>query len=73
VDVSGGGAAWNVAAFRRGGDARSIPRIRISGEHTRDRNVRALTAHASTRFVAVQFRCGVKLLIFSELHSFDCY
>ena len=39
VDVSGGGAAWNVAAFRRGGDARSIPRIRISGEHTRDRNV----------------------------------
>jgi len=31
VDVSGGGAAWNVAAFRRGGDARSIPRIRIPG------------------------------------------
>ena len=39
VDVSGGGAAWSVAAFRRGGDARSIPRIRIPGEHTRDRNV----------------------------------
>src|SRR6476619_4836719 len=39
VDVSGGGAAWNVAAFRRGGDARSIPRIRIPGEHTRDRSV----------------------------------
>ena len=39
VDVSGGGAAWNVCAFRRGGDARSIPRIRIPGEHTRDRNV----------------------------------
>ena len=39
VDVCGGGAAWNVAAFRRGGDARSIPRIRIPGEHTRDRNV----------------------------------
>ena len=39
VDVSGGGAAWNVAAFRRGGDAQSIPRIRIPGEHTRDRNV----------------------------------
>ena len=37
-DVSGG-AAWNVAAFRRGGDGRSIPRIRIPGEHTRDRNV----------------------------------
>jgi hypothetical protein len=29
----------NVAAFRRGGDARSIPRIRIPGEHTRDRNM----------------------------------
>jgi hypothetical protein len=39
VDVSGGGAAWNVMAFRRGGDARSIPRIRIRGEHTRDRSV----------------------------------
>jgi hypothetical protein len=39
VDVSGGGAAWNVIAFRRGLDARSIPRIRIPGEHTRDRNV----------------------------------
>jgi hypothetical protein len=39
VNVSGGGAAWNVAAFRRGGDARSIPRIRIPGEHTRDRIV----------------------------------
>jgi hypothetical protein len=39
VDVSGGGTAWNVAAIRRSGDARSIPRIRIPGEHTRDRNV----------------------------------
>jgi hypothetical protein len=39
VDVSGGGAAWNVAAFRHGGDAQSIPRIRIPGEHTRDRSV----------------------------------
>jgi hypothetical protein len=39
VDVSGGGAAWNVIAFRRGGDARSIPRVRIPGEHTRDRSV----------------------------------
>ena len=37
--VCGGGAAWNVAAFRRGGDARSIPRIRIPGEHTCDRSV----------------------------------
>src|SRR5450631_245772 len=26
-------------AFRRGGDARSIPRVRIPGEHTRDRSV----------------------------------
>jgi integrase len=40
VDVAGGGTAWNVMAFRRGGDARSIPRIRIPGEHTRDRGVR---------------------------------
>ena len=39
VDVSGGGAAWNVCAFRRSLDARSIPRIRIPGEHTRDRSV----------------------------------
>jgi hypothetical protein len=39
VDVSGGGAAWNVIAYRRGTDARSIPRIRIPGEHTRDRSV----------------------------------
>src|ERR1035437_7852058 len=39
VDVSGGGAAWNVCAFRRGLDARSIPRVRIAGEHTRDRSV----------------------------------
>jgi hypothetical protein len=29
----------NVMAFHRGGDARSIPRIRIPGEHTRDRGV----------------------------------
>lgn len=36
VDVSGGGAAFNVIAFRRGNDARTIPRIRIAGEqHTR--------------------------------------
>jgi hypothetical protein len=39
VDVSGGGAAWNVCLFRRGLDARTIPRIRIPGEHTRDRSV----------------------------------
>lgn len=39
VDVSGGGSAWNVIAFRRGLDGRSIPRIRIPGEQTRDRSV----------------------------------
>jgi hypothetical protein len=44
VDVSGGGAAWNVIAFRRGTDARSIPRIRIPGEHTRDRSRGALVS-----------------------------
>lgn len=37
VDVSGGGAAWNVIRFRRGFDARTIPPIRIPGEHGRDR------------------------------------
>jgi hypothetical protein len=36
-DPSGGGAAWNVVRFRRGMDARSIPPLRIPGEHTRDR------------------------------------
>jgi hypothetical protein len=36
VDVSGGGAAWNVVRYRRGHDARSIPPIRIPGEHTRN-------------------------------------
>lgn len=36
VDVSGGGAAWNVVRFRRGADARSIPPIRMSGEKSRD-------------------------------------
>lgn len=34
-DVSGGGAAWNVIAFRRGLDSRTIPAIRIAGEMTR--------------------------------------
>lgn len=38
-DVSGGGSAWNVIRFRRGLDARSIPPIRIPGEHGRDRSV----------------------------------
>ena len=34
-DVSGGGEAWNVIAFRRGYDARTIPPVRIPGEFTR--------------------------------------
>lgn len=34
-DVSGGGAAWNVIAFRRGLDARTVPPVRIPGEFTR--------------------------------------
>jgi hypothetical protein len=58
---SGGGAAWNVMAFRRGGDARSIPRIRIPGEHTRDRSVlvgklaEILKDQRPTRKVAAMF------------------
>jgi hypothetical protein len=36
---TGGSGAWNVIAFRRGLDARTIPAIRISGEDTRDRSV----------------------------------
>lgn len=43
-DVSGGGSAWNVIRFRRGGDARSIPPIRIPGEKGRDRAVLIATA-----------------------------
>ena len=35
VDVSDGGAAWNVVRFRRGADARSIPPVRIPGEKVR--------------------------------------
>jgi hypothetical protein len=35
VDVSDGGAAWNVIRFRRGADARSIRPIRIPGEKVR--------------------------------------
>jgi len=34
VDVSGGGAAWTVARFRQGFDARSLPPIRLTGEQT---------------------------------------
>jgi hypothetical protein len=37
-DVSGGGAAWNVIAFRRGLDARTIPAVRVPGEQTRERS-----------------------------------
>jgi hypothetical protein len=39
VDVSGGGAAWNVVRFRRGNDARTLPPIRIPGQDGRDRQV----------------------------------
>jgi hypothetical protein len=35
VDVSDGGAAWNVVRFRRGNDARSFAPIRIPGEKVR--------------------------------------
>jgi hypothetical protein len=38
-DPSGGGAAWNVVRFRRGMDARSIPPLRVPGEHSRDRSM----------------------------------
>lgn len=37
-DVSGGGQAWNVIWFRRGLDARTIPPIRIPGEHSQERS-----------------------------------
>ena len=37
--MNGGGSAWNVIAFRRGLDARTLPRIRIPGEPTRARSV----------------------------------
>ena len=37
-DVSGGGQAWNVVWFRKGGDARSIPPVCIPGEHTQERS-----------------------------------
>jgi hypothetical protein len=48
-------------AFRRGTDARSIPRIRIPGEHTRDRSVlvgklaEILKDEGPTRKVAAMF------------------
>jgi hypothetical protein len=38
-DASGGGSAWNVVRFRRGMDARSIPPLRVPGEHSRDRTM----------------------------------
>lgn len=37
-DVSGGGQAWNVVWFRRGLDARSIPPVRVPGEHSQERS-----------------------------------
>jgi hypothetical protein len=39
VDVSGGGSAWTVAYPRRGKDARTLPRVRLTGEQSRERNV----------------------------------
>jgi hypothetical protein len=36
VDVSDGGAAWNVVRFRRGFDSRTIPPVRIPGEKVRN-------------------------------------
>lgn len=36
VDVSDGGSAWNVARFRKGSDARSIPPVRVPGEKVRN-------------------------------------
>lgn len=39
VDVSGGGSAWTVCYFRKGKDGRSLPRVRLTGEQSRDRNV----------------------------------
>lgn len=36
VDVSDGGAAWNVVRFRRGADARSISPVRIPGQAVRN-------------------------------------
>jgi hypothetical protein len=39
VDVSGGGAAWNVAAFHRVAMPAQSSAVRIPGEHTRDRSV----------------------------------
>ena len=38
-DVSGGGAAWNVIRFRRGGDAVSVPPLRLTGQQGRDRGI----------------------------------
>lgn len=43
-DPSGGGAAWNVIAFRRGHDARTIPAIRIAGSHTQGSDRSAMVA-----------------------------
>lgn len=39
LDVSGGGAAWSVFRFRRGLDAACLPRVRFTGEQSRDRSV----------------------------------
>lgn len=43
-DPSGGGAAWNVIAFRRGYDARTVPAIRIAGSQTQGSDRSAMVA-----------------------------
>lgn len=57
VDVSGGGSAWTVCAFRKGADARSIPPIRLTGQETRDRNkvVAVLAEALRTQPIAAMF------------------
>jgi hypothetical protein len=61
VDVSGGGAAWNVIRFRRGLDAKSMAPIRIPGEHGRDRQMlvntcnKILSEDRPSRKVAMMF------------------
>ena len=58
-DPSGGGAAWNVISFRRGYDARSIPAIRVPGEHTRGSDRSAMVAKLAE--VMSDTRAGYKV------------
>lgn len=61
VDVSGGGSAWTVCRFRRGLDARTLPPIRITGQHSQDRNhiigvlAEALSEQRDARRIAAMF------------------